>query len=481
MNWFKNRTLGARLVGTFLVPLALVAGIGVFGIVRLAAIGDDMVHRAEQQGRSDSAQDEHEIASVRRLMIVLVIASTAIGLSIALVMARVIARPVRRLELAASAMARGELAIDVGYRGSDEVGVLAESFRRSSAALGAVVGELQMLLQATQAGRLGVRGNAARFEGVYAELVTGTNALLDTFVEPLRFMAQNTEALAASSEQLTAVSEQLGSNATASSAQTQVISAAAEQVSHAIQSVALSTEEMSASIKEIARSASESAHIAGQAVKLAETTNATVGKLGASAIDIGKVIKVITSIAQQTNLLALNATIEAARAGEAGKGFAVVANEVKELAKETARATDDIGRSIESIQVDTEEAITAIGHITMIIGQINDISSTIASAVEQQSATTSEMGRNVSESAQGSGDIARNITTVAEVAHNTANGAGQTMTAATDLARMAAELKQLISKFSFEARSNVSRAIPVIVAQPGSPEHLNARNGRARA
>jgi methyl-accepting chemotaxis protein len=421
---------------------------------------EEMVQRAEQQGRTDTAYGKGEIASIRVWMIALVISCTALGLAIALAVARAIARPVRKLEAAARAMAHGDLAIEIGHHGGDEVGALAESFRQSSTALAAVVAELQMLIQATQAGRVGIRGNAARFEGVYAELVAGTNALLDTLVEPLRFIAQSTEALATSSEQLTAVSQQLGSNASATSAQTQVMSAAAEQVSHSIQSVATSTEEMAASIREIARSASESAHIASQAVKLAESTNATVGKLGTSAIDIGKVIKVITSIAQQTNLLALNATIEAARAGEAGKGFAVVANEVKELAKETARATDDIGRSIESIQIDTQDAVTAIGHITTIIGQVNDISSTIASAVEEQSATTSEMGRNVSESAQGSGDIAKNILTVAEVAHNTASGAGQTLTAATDLARMASELRQLIAKFSFEAREEAGAPGP---------------------
>ena len=196
---------------------------------------------------------------------------------------------------------------------------------------------------------------------------------------------------------------------------------------------------------------------------MAETTNATVGKLGDSAVDIGKVIKVITSIAQQTNLLALNATIEAARAGEAGKGFAVVANEVKELAKETAKATEDIGRSIESIQTDTKDAVSAIGHIATVINQINDISNTIASAVEEQSATTNEMARNVNESAKGSTEIARNIMTVSEVSQNTASGAGQTMTAATDLARMAAELKQLISRFTFDdASRSPSRAIPVV-------------------
>jgi methyl-accepting chemotaxis protein len=244
-------------------------------------------------------------------------------------------------------------------------------------------------------------------------------------------------------------------------------------VSRSTQSVATSTEEMSASIREIAKSASESARVASQAVRVAETTTTTVGKLGDSAIEIGKIIKVITSIAQQTNLLALNATIEAARAGESGKGFAVVANEVKELAKETAKATEDIGRSIESIQVDTQGAVAAIGSISTIISQINDISTTIASAVEEQSATTSEMGRNVTESAQGTTEIARNITTVAHAAQGTASGASQTMTAATDLARMAAELKQLVSKFSFDAADRRPGT-----SSPRRPSPTVARNGR---
>ncbi len=154
-------------------------------------------------------------------------------------------------------------------------------------------------------------------------------------------------------------------------------------------------EEMTASIREIAKNANEAARVATQAVKVAETTNSTVGKLGESSAEIGKVIKVITSIAQQTNLLALNATIEAARAGEAGKGFAVVANEVKELAKETAKATEDISQKIEAIQTDTRGAVAAIGQIGTIINQINDIQNTIASAVEEQTATTNEISRNV--------------------------------------------------------------------------------------
>jgi len=426
----------------------------------------------------------HSIGSVGLWIGVMLGLTLVVGVGVAFGVTRMLTTPLRQLEAAASAMADGQLGVGVSYEADDELGALAESFRQSEAALSAVVSELQMVIEAVQSGQLGARGDATRFEGVYGELIAGTNALLDTLVEPLQFVARNADALTASSEQLTAVSQQLGGNAAETSAQTQVVSAAAEQVSRSNQSVATSTEEMSASIKEIAKSAGASAHVAGQAVKLAETANATVGKLGASAIDIGKVIKVITTIAQQTNLLALNATIEAARAGEAGKGFAVVANEVKELAKETAKATEDIGRSIESIQTDTQDAVAAIGHIGTIIAQINDISTTIASAVEQQSATTNEMGRNVAESAQGSGEIARNITSVAVAAENTASGAGQTMTAATALAQMASELKQLISKFSFDSvavRSSAPRIPVVVLKSEARNAQGKTRNGHARA
>ena len=256
----------------------------------------------------------------------------------------------------------------------------------------------------------------------------------------------NAQALASAAEELTATSQQMSSNSEETATQANVVAAASEQVSKNVATVATSAEEMSASVKEIAKNANEAAKVATTAVKVADETNLTVSKLGVSSVEIGKVIKVITSIAQQTNLLALNATIEAARAGEAGKGFAVVANEVKELAKQTAAATEDISQKIEAIQADTKGAVTSISQIGKVIAQINDISNTIASAVEEQSATTNEIARNASEAAKGSGEISKNITQVSVAAKSTTEGANNTLTAATELAKLAGDLKGIVAK-----------------------------------
>jgi methyl-accepting chemotaxis protein len=218
-------------------------------------------------------------------------------------------------------------------------------------------------------------------------------------------------------------------------------------VSASVHSVAAASEELTASIRDIARSTADATRVASLAADAATATNRTITQLGVSSGEIGNVIKVITQIAEQTNLLALNATIEAARAGEAGKGFAVVANEVKELARETAAATEDISAKIETIQNDTEGAVTAIGRIAEIIGEINEIQATIAAAIVEQTATTNEIARSVSGAANGIGDITTIIGGVAQLASETSNGTGQTERAASELASVAARLQGLVAEF----------------------------------
>ncbi|WP_433717977.1 methyl-accepting chemotaxis protein [Actinoplanes sp. CA-051413] len=255
--------------------------------------------------------------------------------------------------------------------------------------------------------------------------------------------------LASASEQMTGTATQIAASAEEASAQAQAVSAAAEQVSRSVDTVSAGSEEMGASIREISQNATEAARVAEEAVSVTAATSATMGKLGESSAEIGNVIKVITSIAEQTNLLALNATIEAARAGEMGKGFAVVASEVKDLAQETARATEDISRRVQAIQSDTSGAVLAIEEISAVISRISEFQTTIASAVEEQTATTAEMNRSVAEAATGSGEIAQNITGVAEAARLTSQGVSETQQATAEMARMSTELSSLVATFRY--------------------------------
>jgi methyl-accepting chemotaxis protein len=312
-----------------------------------------------------------------------------------------------------------------------------------------LIADTNLLAQAAASKNLRARVDVNRHQGDYQKIIHAINTTLESVVEPLRATAESANSVSISAQKLTGSSRQMVHGAEETAREASVVSESSSRISQSVNNMAASSEEMLVSIREISRSANEAARVAKDAVGVANSTNKTIAQLGDSSLEIGKVVKVITSIAQQTNLLALNATIEAARAGEAGKGFAVVANEVKELAKETARATEEISHKIEAIQANTKSAVQAIAEVGTIIGTINDISNSIASAVEEQTATTNEIGRNVHEAARGTADISNNIGSVARVANDTAQGAQEAQVAAQSLTDLAARMKDLVAGFEF--------------------------------
>ncbi|MFZ3215303.1 MAG: methyl-accepting chemotaxis protein [Candidatus Acidiferrales bacterium] len=285
------------------------------------------------------------------------------------------------------------------------------------------------------------------------------NTMKNSLGELIHSIATSAKGVASASERVSGITQQITAGALETSSQATVVSNATHHVSENLQTVSTGAQEMTTTIRSISVNAHEAASVVKEAVQIAQTADATITKLGHSSAEIGAVIKVITAIAQQTNLLALNATIEAARAGEAGKGFAVVANEVKELAKQTAAATEDIGGKIAAIQQDTKAAVDAIANIHSVIQKISDISASIATAVEEQSATTNEMSRNVTEAASGAGDISTNIGGVAQAANESAASAHQSQEAVQQLAEISTDLNFLVAQFRINTNNDTGRAL----------------------
>lgn len=391
-------------------------------------------HKARQDALGPRASAEMKSS----LVIALSISAFAIllGIIIGFIIARGITRPIQAMTGAMGVLAKGDFSVKIPAQDRhDEVGHMAQAVQvfKDNMIRARELDEQAKQEQQRQVDRGRKMEEAvALFDQVIGEVVSAVNSAA-------------TE-LQATAQTLSATAEETAQQSTA-------VAAATEEMSQNVQTVASATEELSASISEISGQVTESTRIVGAAVEQANDTNAKVKSLSEAAQKIGEVVNLINDIAGQTNLLALNATIEAARAGESGKGFAVVASEVKTLATQTSRATDEIASQIRSIQDATDQSATAIAAITQTIGRVNEISTGIASAVEEQGAATQEISRNVQQAAAGSAEVSSNIVGVTEASQQTSAGSTQVLSAASELANNGERLKREVDSFLHKVRS----------------------------
>jgi methyl-accepting chemotaxis protein len=391
--------------------------------------GIEEMHRIEIQAHSVQSTSE-------TLTLVLALVGLILGSGIALTVGSGISRPVVAMSGSMNSLAAGNKAITIlGLERGDELGGMAravEVFRASMIENDRMAAEQQAQAAKSEAHARQIE----RLAEAYDQMAT---KVLDS--------------VAAAATQLRTSASSMSDTAETTTTRSSAVAAAAEQASSNVQTVAAASEELTASIHEISRQVVQSSTIANSAVAEANHTNDQVRSLADAAQKIGDVVSLITDIASQTNLLALNATIEAARAGEAGKGFAVVANEVKTLANQTARATDEISVQITAVQAATRDAVAAIAQIGATIGQVNDIATTIASAVEQQGAATQEIARNAQQAATGTHEVTTNIAGVSGAAREAGHAAHDVLSAATDLSRQCEDFRASTQKFLQDVRS----------------------------
>lgn len=389
---------------------------------------------------AEMSEDEvlEPVRTMRTFIIVAAGITLLVIIVIGLVVARNLANPIAAMTKVMHALAAGNLEVKIlEDERKDEVGEMAEALRifRKNAQ---EVEKLRDEQEETQ------RRSEEKQRAFLNQMADNFENTVSSVVEAVGTAAQDMETTA----------QGMSRTAAATSEQSNVVAQAAEQATGNVQTVASAAEELSASISEISRQVEQSRGIAQEAVDEAQQATDTVSSLSSAANKVGEVVELITSIAEQTNLLALNATIEAARAGEAGKGFAVVASEVKNLADQTARATAEITEQIDAMQSATTDAVSAISNIGQTINNINDISSSISIAVEEQGAATIEISKNVQEAASGTVDVTKNIENVNLAAAETGKASQMVLEASSGLNSQATSLKDVVQKFLQQVRGN---------------------------